>query len=232
MAIAFDSTGSATGNSVTTLTVDITSAAVGAVAYCYIQIGSSELAGVTMTGWVKLLDVNEISNGSHYAFFRRTKQSGDTTFGPTWAGAQGATAVWSSYTGLNTTYPDEGVVSARHESTSASYTTPTQAPADNTRWALACAGGRSTTSAETWTAPGTLTLRTQAVNSATRWSPAVIADSNGAVAATAASYTFTLSAAEPHGGAVLAYLIPSTSANPAYPPPTLVRQAVQRAANW
>jgi hypothetical protein len=232
VAIAVDSSGSTTGNSVTSLSVDITAAAVGAFCYCFIQIATAQANGVTMAGWQQLCDIDEASS-SHFALYRRVKQSGDTTFTVSWANTQGAAAVWASYTGLNATYPEEGFRSAGHVASSASYTTQSVTPADNTRWALACAGARSTTGTETWTAPGALTLRTQAVNSLTRWSPACIADSNSAVTAALHNYTFTLSASEAHGGCVIAFLIPAASSNPSYPVPSInERQAVQRAATW
>jgi hypothetical protein len=232
VAIAFDATGSTVGNNVATVTIDITAAATGAVCYCFFQIATNEPKGLTFAGWQRLVDSDEAVS-SHFALWRRTKQSGDTTFPASWNTAQGVSAVWASYTGLASPYPDEGYVGVAHIANSASYTTPSGTPQDNTRWALACAGARSTvTTGETWTAPGALTLRGQAVNSTLRCSPVAIADSNGAVAFSAQSYTFTLSAAEAHGGTVLAFLIPAAAATPAYPPPVVERQAVARAANW
>ncbi len=232
MAIAFDNTGSAFTNAAASLAIDITAAAVGAFVYAYFQIGGSELNGVTLPGWNKLVDLNEPNSGSHFALFRRTKVSGDTTFTATFQSSQSAVAVWSSYTGLNAAYPEEGFQGAAQQSTTSSYTTPTGTPLDNTRWALCAVGARSTTSAETWTAPAALTLRVQAVNTASRWDPACIADSNGTVAASAQSYTFTLSASEAHGGKVLGFLIPASAANPGYPSPLVKAQAIPRAANW
>jgi hypothetical protein len=232
MAIALDSNGSATANSATTVSIDITSAATGAFCYCFIQIGTSQTSATTMTGWQQICDINDRTN-DHFSLFRRVKQVGDTTFAISWGSASGVAAVWSSYTGLNPSYPDEGLSPATHTVSSTSYTTPNKTPQDNTRWALACAGARSTTTTgETWTAPGTLVNRAQAVNSTLTCSPAVIADSNGAVTAAQHNYTFTLSAAEASGGAIVGFLIPSTATNPAYPLPETRLQAVQTAANW
>ncbi len=232
MAIAFDSTGSVTGNNVATVTVDITTAATGAFCYCFFQIATNELKGITFTGWQRLIDTDEAVS-SHFALFRRVKQSGDTTFAASWNTAQGVAAAWASYTGLNATYPEEGFVGATHITNSASYVTPTGTPADATRWALGCAGARSTvTTGETWTGPGAMTIRSQAVNSTLRCSPVAIADTNATVAQSAQSYTFTLSAAEVHGGTTLAFLIPAASANPVYPLPENKPQAVPRAATW
>ncbi len=211
MAIAFDSSGSTTGNSVNSLTVDITSAAVGAFVYCHVQIGTTVSAGTTMTGWTKLLDADEGSS-SHYALWRRQKQSGDTTFSITWTNSQGACADWVSYTGLNSSTPDELATAATHTTSSASYVTPSLTPNGTGRWALAFAGARSTTSAETWTYPGSMSGRVQAVNSATRWSPVAAADSNGTVTQTSQSYTFTLSASEQHGASILLFLVPPSAA--------------------
>jgi hypothetical protein len=232
VAIAFDNTGSAFSNAATSLSIDITAAATGAWVYAYFQIGGSEPNGVTLAGWNKLIDQNEPNSGSHFAMFRRVKQSGDTTFSASFQSSQSVVAAWSSYTGLNSDVPDEGFQGASQQSTTSSYTTPTGTPVDNTRWALAAVGARSTVSAETWTAPASLTLRVQAVNTASRWDPVAIADSNGAVAASAQSYTFTLSASEAHGGKVLGFLVPSTATDPAYPPPIFERQALPRAATW
>jgi hypothetical protein len=231
VAIAFDSTGSSTTNAATSLSVDITAASTGAFCYVYIQVGTTEPLGFTMTGWQQLNDIQE-GVSSHFGLYRRVKQGGDTTFTASWVNSSSATACWSSYTGLNATYPEEGFRSATHTAGSATYTTASVTPADNTRWALCGIGARSVTAAETWTAPGTQTIRSQAVGTATPWSPALIADSNGAVTATQHNYAFTLSASESHGGAVICLLIPSTSANPAYPQPTDKQQAVPRAATW
>lgn len=232
MAIAFDNTGSVTSDSATALTVDITAATVGAYCYCFTQVSTSNKNGFTMTGWQQLCDINE-GTASHFGLYRRVKQSGDTTFSVSWQNIGSGSACWSSYTGLNPTYPEEGFRSALHTASSASYTTASITPADATRWALCGVGSRSTTSAETWTAPGTQIIRSQTVNTVTAWSPAAIADSNGAITLSQHNYTFTLSAAEAHGGAVICLLIPATSANPVYPEPALnERAAAQRAANW
>lgn len=233
MAIAFDNSGSTTGNSVSSLTVDITAAAVGAWCYAFIQIATSQgTTPVTIAGWQQLCDINEGTN-SHFALLRRVKQSGDTTFTANWPTAAGAVAVWSSYTGLLTAQPEEGFGPALHSASSTTYTTKNVTPADNTRWALTAAGGKSTTTTgETWTAGTGMTLRTQAVNSTLNCSPAVIGDSNGAITQAQHNYSWTLSTAEAHGGTALALLIPSTSATPAYPSPVVERQAAARGAYW
>jgi hypothetical protein len=232
VAIAFDNTGSATANfPVTALTVDITAASTGAFCYCYIQASNNNPSGFTMAGWQQLCDINEGTN-SHLGLYRRVKQSGDTTFTVTWTNTSSATACWSSYTGLNATYPEEGFRSALHTAASATYTTASVTPASNDRWALCGVSAKSTVSAETWAPPGTQTIRSQAVGTTTPWSPAAIADSNGPVTQAQHNYAFTLSASESHGGAAICFLIPATSSTPAYPGPVVKDQGVQRAATW
>jgi hypothetical protein len=233
VAIAFDNSGSTTGNAVTSLSVDITAAATGAFCYAYLQIATNQPAGsVTLAGWQQLCDIDE-GTSSHFSLFRRVKQAGDTTFNAAWSSSQGASAVWSSYTGLLAAQPEEGFGPALHTTNTVTFTTKNATPGDATRWALTAAGARSTvTTGETWTAGTGMTLRSQAVNSVLRCSPAVIGDSNGVVAQSQHNYAWTLSSSEAHGGAVLAFLIPSTSATPAVPATVAVRQAVQRAAVW
>lgn len=216
MAIAFDSSGSAAGNSVTTLTYDITSATVGAVVYAWIYNGTAE-ASVTNAGWTQLVSADE-GVASHYSLWRRVKQSGDTTFSPSWPSNQGSSIVWVSYTGANTSTPEESTASASHTTSSASYATPSATPTAGDRWALTFYAARSTTAGnESFTADAAQTLRLQTVNTLTRWAYTMASDSNAAVTQAAHSYTATLSAAEPHGGTAITFLIPASSA-PAYVP--------------
>jgi hypothetical protein len=215
VAIAFDSTGFATGNGVTTLTIDITSAAVGAFCYCWIGIGTAPET-VTMTGWTSLVDADE-GTSSHYSGWYRQKQSGDTTFAPSWGTAEGSSAVWMSYTGVNTSTPHEGFASATHTVSSASFVTPTGTPTTTGRWAVSFYDGRSTSAAFTFT-NATATQRNQTCNTANRWMSVSGADSNGTVAATAQSYTATSSASQSHGATALLFLIPASAAASAFVP--------------
>jgi hypothetical protein len=206
--IAWDSSGAKVGSSVTSLTVDITAAAVGAVCYAAAEIATTQPSGTTMTGWTRLLDADEGSS-SHYAVWRRTKISGDTTFTISWANSQGASAVWSSYTGLAAT-PDEGSAALAHTASSTSFTTPSATPSDAARWALVGAGVRVSAAGETFTAPSGFTARVQAGSTVSRWAIAIVSDSAAAVTAAAHSYTCVLSTAETHGAAWILYLIPAS----------------------
>src|SRR5512138_2412480 len=105
MAIAFDASGSLTGNGVTSLSIDITPASVGAWVFCY--IGNSYVREtVTFTGWTKIFEVDE-GTGSHHSLWKRKKLTGDTTFTASWGTGYGSTAAWCSYTGISETTPDE-----------------------------------------------------------------------------------------------------------------------------
>lgn len=230
-AIAFDHFGSVTGNSVTTLTVDITTAAVGAVVICWIYNASPETS-VTFTGWTQLASADE-STASHYSLWWRAKQSGDTTFAPSWPTAQGSSAVWASYTGVNTTAPVEGEADQAISVAGTTQATVSSAPTAANRWAVACYGARSTTATFTYSsADAAQTLRVQTINTANRWACAMLSDSNGTVTAAAHTYTATLSASQSHGADAVLYLIPAALVGP-NPPPILVKgQAVAFASTF
>ena len=228
MAIAPDSNGTATGNSISTFTVDITSAAVGAVCYCWIGNGTTETA-TTFTGWNNLVDTDE-GTSSHYSAWWRVKQSGDTTFAPSWPTTEGSSAVWVSYTGVDTSTPHEGFAAQIHTST-ANFVTPTATPTTTGRWALSFYDGRSTSAAFTFT-NATATQRVQVCNTANRWISASAADTNGTVTATSQSYTAVASASQSHGATALLFLIPASGTTFIAPPPLIRAQAVQRAAYY
>lgn len=215
--ITFDHSGSATGNSVTTLTVDITTATVGAVCICWIYTASPETS-VTFTGWTQLASVDE-STASHYSLWWRAKQSGDTTFAPSWPTAQGSSAVWASYTGVNTTTPVEGEADQAISTAGTTQATVSSTPTAASRWAVACYGARSTTASFTYSsADAAQTLRVQTVNTANRWACAMLSDSNGTVTQAAHTYTATLSASQSHGADAVVYLIPAATATATYVP--------------
>ena len=226
MAIAFDSSGSAVGNGVTTLTVDITSAATGAWCYAYLQIGSPETS-VTFTGWTNLVDADE-GTSSHYSIWKRQKIAGDTTFSPSWPTSEGSASGWVSYTGLNNAAPDEQFASTTHTVSSASFVTPTATPTTATEWALTFYGARSTVAAYTYTPDGALVERIDACNTSNRWSGIEIADSNGTVTQASHSYTATCSASQSHGATAILFLQPSIASS--IPDVSPARQAVNRAA--
>lgn len=211
MAIAVDSSGSTLINtSVATANVDITAAAVGATCYALLALGVSQGSNVTWTGWTSVLEGNE-GTSTHYALYRRVKQSGDTTFTVTWPTATKGTLGWRSYTGQNGTTPDEGAAVTLHTTAGTTFATPSVTPTSNDRWAATFTYARSTTtSGETWTPDAALTERLDTVNTGTNpWCPQEISESGAAVTQAAHSYTATLSASESHGGAILLYLIPA-----------------------
>ena len=224
MAIAFDSSGATrVTTSATSATVDITSAAVGAWAYCLLAIASNETS-TTFTGWTLVTGIEaDESTATHYALYRRLKQSGDTTFSVSWS-ATGAHATigWVSYAGLNGTTPDELAAASLH-TTGTSFVSPTATPTTTGRWALTFNYARDTTAAadlpdgSTWTADAALTERLDAANAAgsSPWMSVGAADSNGIVAATSQSYTSTAAHTESHGASILLFLVPpsGTSAN-------------------
>ncbi len=233
MAIASDSSGTVAGNSVTTLTVDITSAAVGAVCYCFIQIGVNQGGNITFTGWTQIAEGDE-GTSTHSSLHRRVKQSGDTTFAPSWGTAEGSVAVWRSYTGVDGTTPDQQGTYLAHTVSATTFITSSLTPTTATTWAIACAGARSTTSGnqpESFTADAGVPNATQTTNTANRWSTAVISDSGAAVTQAAHSYTQTLNHAETHGGMVGVFLNPA-AASGSLPAPVIIRQAVNRAASF
>jgi hypothetical protein len=229
MAIAFDSSGSTVGNGVTTLTVDITSAATGAWCYCYIQVGAPQTA-VTFTGWTNKVDADD-STFDHYSIWRRQKQSGDTTFAPSWPTSEGSAAGWVSYTGLDGTTPDEQFASVAHTST-ANFVTPTATPSTATTWALTFSGARSTVASYTYTPDAALTERIDACNTSNRWSGIELADSNGTVTQAAHTYTAVCSASMSHGATAILFLVPPSAAFIPEPPTVVSVQAMNRAANF
>lgn len=227
MAIAFDSSGSSVGNGVTTLTVDITSAATGAWCYCYIQVGTTQTS-TTFTGWTNKVDADE-GTSSHYSIWRRQKQAGDTTFAPSWPTSEGSAAGWVSYTGLDGTTPDEQFASTPHTST-ANFVTPTATPSTATTWALTFSGARSTVAAYTYTPDAAMTERIDACNTANRWSGIELADSNATVTQAAHSYTAVCSASQSHGATAILFLVPASSATFTADQPLVVSQSIRRSS--
>lgn len=212
-AIAFDSSGNATFASVTTTNIDITSAAVGATCYALLALGTSQGGNVTWTGWTQVLEADE-GTATHYAFYKRIKQSGDTTMAVSWTTTTRGTIVWSSYTNVAS---DEGAAATLHTSAGTTYPTPSVTPGGTGRWAISPTWSRSTTLAnqtQSFTADAALLERQDVNNGANPWVPSTIADSNTTVTVAAHTYTATMtttgaSASESHGGAILAYLVPS-----------------------
>lgn len=229
MAVAFDSSGSAAGNSVTTLTADITSAAVGAACFMWIYNGSNETS-ITNTGWTQIASADE-STASHYSLWWRTKQSGDTTFAPSWPTSIGSSLVWASYTGCAAT-PYEAEADAAFSTAFTTYATPTSTPTSTGRWALCFWAARSTTASFNFSAiDAALTQRVQTINTVSRWAATLTGDSNGTVSATSQSYTATVSASQSHGADAILFLVPGAT-GPAADLPITILQAVNRAATY
>lgn len=217
MAVAYDTTGTATGNSIATLTFDITTATVGAVVICWIYNANTETS-VTNTGWTQLASVDE-GTASHYSLWWRTKAGGDTTFSPSWPTAQGSSIVWASYTGVDTTTPIESEADQAISVSGGTQATPSATPTAANRWAVCCYGARSTTASFTYSsADAAQTLRAQTVNTANRWACVMLSDSNGTVTQAAHSYTATLSASQSHGADAILYLVPAAAATDTYVP--------------
>lgn len=215
MAIAFDSSGTATGNGVATLTVDITPAAVGAVCYAII-FNATAPETPTFTGWTNLASFDE-TTATHTSMWWRVKFLGDTTFAPSWGTAEGSSSVWVSYTGVNTSTPHESFASQSVTTTGTTFATPSATSTAANRWAVSMYGARSTTSAFTWTADAAQTARAQVCNTSNRWASVMVSDSNGAVTNAAHSYTGTTSISDSHVGDSIHFLIPAT-ATAAYVP--------------
>lgn len=229
MAVAFDSSGSAAGNSVTTLTADITSAAVGAACFMWIYNGNNQTS-ITNTGWTQIASVDE-STASHYSLWWRIKQSGDTTFAPSWPTSIGSSLVWVSYTGTAAT-PYEAEADVAISTAGTSQATPSSTPTTTGRWAACFYAARSTTASFNYSsADAAQTLRVQTINTVSRWAATMASDSNGTVTATSQSYTATLSASQSHGAAAILFVVPTAAATLPVPD-VFTYQAMNRSANF
>lgn len=217
MAIAFDSTGSAVGDTVTGLTIDVTSAAVGAWCYCWTLVGRTETS-FTLAGWTQILS-GDAGAFAHYAVFRRQKQSGDTTFPMSWPLAEGAATIWTSYTGLDPNTPDELAAELDHNVAGTSFLTPSLTPTKADRWALALFGNRGSalgSPPNAFTVDAALTDRGDAQNvTASHFMLVQAADSNAVVTAAAHSYTDTINHSSSNGATALLFLVPPATASPA-----------------
>lgn len=224
MAVAFDSSGSTAGNNITTLTADITSAAVGAACFMWIYNGNNETS-ITNTSWTQIASVDE-STASHYSLWYRIKQSGDTTFAPSWPTSIGSSLVWVSYTGAAAT-PYEVETDAAISVSGTTQTTTTGTPNNNDRWAVCFYAARSTTATFNYSsADAAQTLRVQTINTASRWAATMASDSNGTVTQAGHTYTATLSASQSHGGVAQLFVVPSAAGLAI--PVVNIRQAVNR----
>lgn len=229
MVVAFDSSGSAAGNNVTTLTADITSATVGAACFMFIYNGTTQTA-ITNTGWTQIASADE-STASHYSLWWRIKQSGDTTFTPSWPSSVGSSLVWQSYTGAAAT-PFEAEADVAISTSGTTQATPSSSPTTTGRWSACFYGARSTTATFNYSsADASQTLRVQTINTTSRWAATMASDSNGTVAVSAQSDTATLSASQSHGAAAILFVVPAAAAGLVLPN-TLKYQAVNRAASF
>ncbi len=212
----------------TSATLDITAAAVGAACYAWVAVGSSNAGApsIAATGWNVVQAVAD-STTAEYAVLSRIKQAGDTTFTVTWSTAAHAELVWASWTGVNTVTPDEQSAIAANGATSrTAVPTPTATPTAADRWAVGFFAARTSTSgnkAITWTPDAAQTERVDANNSAAAsavWFGNEIADTAAAVSQAAHSYTATHApAAESHDGSAILFLIPAAAVVSVDPPP-------------
>jgi len=224
MGIAPDTAGStAITAAVTSAIADITAAAPGAWVYLWADVAGATSAAAA-SGWTQLASSLDASGAPvAYTLLRRQKQAGDTTFTVSWTGSGKGVIGWVSYTGLKDSGPDEQATAANNSTVSRqAVPTPTAAPAGAGEWAVVFFGARTSTSANkgiTWTPDAATTERLDANNSAAAsaaWAGIEIADTNGAVAQQAQSYTATHQpAAESHDGSAIMFLIPAPAASPA-----------------
>jgi hypothetical protein len=222
VAIAPDTTGSTsmTGGATST-TIDITAAAVGAAVYLWIGIGAAPTGTINITGWNDVFTQTEDGTTARYALKRRFKQSGDTTFSVSWVNSAKGTLSWASWTGVDTTTPDELATLATNGVTSrTAVPTSSQTPTASDRWAAAFFSVRTSTAGNkpiSWTPDAALVERIDVDNNAAGsapWFGHEIADSNGTVTAAAHSYTATHNANESHDASVILFLIPAAAATP------------------
>jgi hypothetical protein len=202
-------------SSATSKVVDITGAATGDWVYMFVTTDTTQTA-VTATGWTLRVEGDEGAS-THYALFRRKKVGGDTTFTVSWPTSAKCVISLAAYTGLDGTTPDEGVVFLAH-TTGATFATSSATPSAAGRIAAMFAYSRTSTSGNkviTWTPAAGLLERMDANNSAAAGSPWLgqeVADSGDAITVASHSYTATAAFAESHGGAILIYLIPGSTA--------------------
>lgn len=212
MAIAFDSSGNTViTTAVTTINVDITSAATGA--WCYAGICGRGAITVP-SGWTQIGTANGDATEVANVLMKRKKVGGDTTFAITTTSDRQC-VVWSSYTGVDDTTPDSGTATnywAAH-TTGTSYVSGSVTNAFTNGWALTMSLDSSSTAQRTWTPDAALTERQDHCSSVNTFNGAQVCDSNGIVTVAAHSYTNVISAAETHGGVYLIYLNPLVSSN-------------------
>lgn len=239
MAIAFDTSGSTVLTSgVTTLNVDITTAATGAWCYVWIDLPTATTVP-TNASWTQLVTTVDTVLTIQYVVCRRQKQAGDTTFAFTWTTAAKGVAAWASYTGLNSSTPDEGAAITFNGSTArTAVPTPSATPTSNDRWAVGFFGVRTSTSTNkpiTWTPDAAQTERIDIDNNAAAsaaWSGVEIADTASAVTQASHSYTATHNFSEGHDGSAILFLIPAPAAIITGGQSLIIPQSVKRASLW
>lgn len=217
MGVAYDATSNVQwGTLLTSRTVTITSMATGAWCYCAIWLSADQSAtnAITLTGWTRVSEANDATNNWHYGLFRRLKIAGDTTFTASWSvGAHGDIGV-VSYSGVDTTTPNESGSFHAHAGTGTSFASSAITPTSVDRWGVAFTFIGSTSDSLTATPDAALTERVDITQSSGDTS-LEIADSNGIVTVAAHTYTQVASGATLAGGGVYAlFLIPSLDDNP------------------
>lgn len=216
----------------TSLSVGITTAAIGAWCYCWALLGRTQTS-VTFTGWTQLLSA-DVGTSCRYGLWRRRKISGDTAFTLSWPAAEGASAVWVSYLGLDPAVPNESPAELDHLVSAAAFATPNLTPAASGRWALAFFSNRGSSlgsPVNAFTTDAALVDRRDAQNTATSHFMLVqAADSHNAVSTAAHSYTDTLNHSSANGAGGLLFLIPAPAGIAGRL--TFERQAISRSATF
>lgn len=219
--VLFDTRGFTAMTSGSTSTIiDISAAANGSTVYLWCTIGAAPTGTISMsgTGWANVVTQTEDGTFLRYALFRKVKQDGDSTFTASWLNSAKGTFSWVSYTGLDSVTPDEQATLSTNGVTSrTAVPTASVTPTAANRRAVCFFAARTSTSTNkpiSWVNDAALVERLDIDNNGAGSAPWVgheIADSNGAVAQVAQSYTATHGPAnEAHDGSVILFLIPSS----------------------
>lgn len=197
--------GNAAGSNATSATVDITGAADGAVVYTFVYLSDAQTGTPTFTGWTLVNETTEGTTGSassRLSVFKRTKISGDTTFGISWAVSCRRQIVPVSWPGSGA---EENLTFLAHTS-GVNYVTGTAAPTNLDRRAVGIFADRGTIALVGWTDDAALTDRVNVVTTATPWTGLLIGDTNADVTTTASRSYTAVGQNAAHGIAAIMYL--------------------------
>ena len=218
--------GNVTGTNGTSVTVDVSGATNGEVAWIIGTLGDAEIGAITApAGWTSFGQQSEGTSGgssSRTVIFWKVKGSGDTNVtvsdATNWTVTTKRQFVPISWPGVDPTTPAESIAWATH-TTGTSYATGSGTPTAANRWAMAVFSSRGSTASVAWTPDAALTSRASVINTGNPYVGLLVADSNGAVTQAAHSYTSTGQTASHGLGAVL-FLIPAAAAT-GKPPSTI-----------